>query len=103
MTLLYVVVCVWLLCVAHTLKITVYIYIQMYMSASFFLIIFSRKTQSRTLIFHHVRFSTPLTFHDGFMFFASRSCFKHYMKPSWKVKGLEKQTSWNLSVLDSFM
>ena len=30
--------------------------------------------------FHDVCFSKPLTFHDGFMFFASRRCFKHFSR-----------------------
>ena len=28
----------------------------------------------------YVCFSKPLTFHNGFMFFASRSCFKHFSR-----------------------
>ena len=45
-----------------------------------FLLIFPEKTQSGTLSFHVAGFSKPLTFHNGFMFFASRRCFKHFSK-----------------------
>ena len=65
--------------------------------------------------FHDACFSKPLTFHNGFMVFASRSWFKHCtrlqatpllqkkknMKPLWKVKGFEKQTSWKVIPLPS--
>ena len=56
-----VVLCVWLcVCVAHTFKITVYIYIQMYMSASLFLL-----------------FDLPQWFH-GLLLLAS--CCKHFSR-----------------------
>ena len=94
------------------------------MSASLFLLILSWITKSRTLTFHDVCFSKPWTFHNGFMFFSSRSCFKHFLdfklhffflklyksagnsnekkkhETLWKVNGFEKQTSWKVSVLD---
>ena len=49
----------------------------MYMSASLFFCSFSRE---KHITFHDVCFSKPLTFHNDFMFFASRSCFKHFSR-----------------------
>ena len=99
---LCVVVCLWLWCVAqHTLKITAYICILMYMHFARFLM---KKTQSRTLTVHDVCFSKPLTFHNGFMSFASRSCFKHFLdfrkrsvawSPESAWNSYEKQMTWN--------
>ena len=74
--------CTWVcMCVAHTLKITeIFSCRCMYMSASLFLHIFSETKRSRTRSFHDVRFSKSLTFQNGFMFLASRSCFKHFSR-----------------------
>ena len=41
----------------------------------------------------YVCFSKLLTFHDSFIFFASRSCFKHYSK-------LQASGTWKESVPD---
>ena len=38
------------------------------------------KTQSGTRALHDMCCSKPLTFHNGFMFVASRSCFKHLFR-----------------------
>ena len=52
----------------------------MYMSVSLFCPFSHEETQSGTRAFHDMCCSKPLTFHNGFMFFASRSCFKHFFK-----------------------
>ena len=39
---------------------------------------FLLKKRSRKLTVHDVCFAKPLTFHNGFMCFASSSCFKHF-------------------------
>ena len=44
----------------------VHVHIDVHVGVTF-LLIFLKKTKSRTLIFHDVCFSKPLTFHDGFM------------------------------------
>ena len=105
----------------HGFHIHTYVHVGVTLFAHFLM---KRKTQSRTLTFHDVCFSKPLTFQNGFMFFLlvavsssflyfrkkkwslkSRKCLKQLreeknMKPLWKVQGFEKQTSWKVSVLD---
>ena len=41
---------------------------------------YHENTQSGTRTFHDLCCLKPLTFHNGFVFFASRSCFKHYFR-----------------------
>ena len=52
----------------------------MYVSVSLFCSFSHKKTQSGTRAFHDMCCSKPLTFHNGFMFFACRSCFKHFCR-----------------------
>ena len=54
------------------------------------------KTQSGTLTFHDVCFSKALTFHNGFMFFASRTCFQHFSRLQKKQCSLtSRKSAWN--------
>ena len=77
-----------------------------------------KKTKSGSRAFHDLCRSQPLALHNGFMFLASRTCFKHFfrfqaqvkclkhlreaknMKPLWKVNGFEQHMSWNVRVPD---
>ena len=133
-----VVACVWcvvsslvlLSCRSHVLHVHLHIHIHI-VGVTLFAHLLHGKSLKRTLTFHDVCFSKPLTSQNSFRFFASRSCFKHLsrlqalldlykrcslktrkvletatrskkLKPLWKVKGFEKQTSWKASVLDCF-
>ena len=42
--------------------------------------LFCSFSREKRITFQDVRFSKPLTFHNDFMFFASRSCFKHFSR-----------------------
>ena len=42
--------------------------------------LFCSFSREKRITFHDVCFSKPLTFHNDFMFFASRSCFKHFSR-----------------------
>ena len=52
----------------------------MYTSVSLFCTFSHEKTQSGTRALHDMCCSKPLTFHNGFMILASRSCFKHLFR-----------------------
>ena len=59
----------------HGFHIHTYVHVGVTLFACFLM---KRKTQSRTLTFHDVCFSKPLTFQNGFMFFSSRCCLQHF-------------------------
>ena len=59
------------MCVAHTLKITVYIFMQMcvHVDVTLFAQFSKKKKRSGTHSFHDICFSKLLTFHNGYFFF----------------------------------
>ena len=77
----------------------------MHMSASLFFANFlmKKKTPSRALTVRDVCFSKPMTFRNGFMFFVSRSCFKHFFIPQATLLLRVKQGSRSGKVLETAM
>ena len=61
--------CVVVVCRTHSQDHGIHLHMDVHVGVTLFAHFLMKKTQSRTLIFHDVCFSKPLTFHNGFMFF----------------------------------